>query len=198
MFRRFLFDQLYADGDFTAETVDPAEWPTFSGRLSIFSSASVSFYAASELAGPGGMRREIVRSTSHWYNSYERCDTILVQVGDNDAVLGGMLVARVLHFVSFFHNDVHYPCALVNWFLPEEERDPVTGMWVVRPEKENGRRTIGVVHLDSVWRACHLMPVFGEMSMPARFHFSDSLSAFKAFYLNHYIDFHARECIPSE
>lgn len=198
MLRAFLFDQLYAEGDFTSATVDPDEWPAFTSRLSIFTSASVSFYAPSELAGPGGMRREIVRSTSRWYNSYERRDTVIVQVGDEEDVLGGMLVARVLRFISFYHEGIRYPCALVNWFIPEEERDPVTGMWVVRPEKENGRRTIGIVHLDAVWRACHLMPVFGEMLMPPRFHFSDSLSAFKAFYLNHYIDFHARECIPSE
>lgn len=95
--------------------------------------------------------------------------------------MGGLLVARVLRFISFSYNDVRYPCAIVNWFMPDEERDPVTGMWVVRPEKVAGRRTIGIVHLDSVFRACHLMPVFGKTMIPPHFHFSNSLSAFKAF-----------------
>lgn len=197
MLRRFLFDQLYGELGLVSSEENRDEWPEFDGRLTIYPSASVLFCAPSDLAGPGGMRREVVRSVARWYNSYERRDTILVQVGDDNGVMGGLLVARVLRFFSFFHEDVRYPCALVNWFMPDEERDFVTGMWVVRPEKVAGRRTIGIIHLDSVFRACHLMPVFGNTMMPPHFQFSDSLSAFKAFYLNHYIDFHARECIPS-
>lgn len=200
MVSRFLFDQIFGDTlGYSSDQADPDDLPRFAGRFSVYKSASVLFYAPSELAGPSGMHREMIRSTSRWYNSYERRDTVLIQLGDEDVdPLGGMVVARVLRFISFVHDEIFYPCALVNWYLPEDnEPDEVSGMWVVKPEKENGRRTIGLVHLDSIVRACHLMPVFGETRIPTYFHFSNTLSAFKAFYLNHYIDFHAREYIPT-
>lgn len=95
MFSRFLFNQLYADADFTAETIDRDEWLDFTGHLSSFTSASICFYSPSEHAGPSSMRPEIVRNTSRWYNSYERRDTVIVQVGEDDDVLGDILVARV-------------------------------------------------------------------------------------------------------
>lgn len=198
MIRRFLYDQIYAGPDFDADDVDPDEWPEFQGRLSVHSSASVLFYSPSELSGPGGMHREYIRSTDRWYNARERRDTALVQVGTQpDDRLDGMFVCRVLRFISFVHDHVLYPCALVNWFIPDEEPDEVTGMWIVRPEKVGRRRSIGLIHLECFVRACHLLPVFGNTRIPHSFQHSDSLSAFKAFYLNQFIDYHSHECIPS-
>ncbi|KAI0026526.1 hypothetical protein K488DRAFT_66256, partial [Vararia minispora EC-137] len=75
--------------------------------------------------------------------------------------------------------------------------DPVTGMWKVRPEVvAQGRSSIrlrSVEHLDSVLRAAHLMPVFGYGSLPRGFDYRYTLDAFKEFYVNKYIDYHARE-----
>lgn len=139
-----------SDGDFTAEADDRDEWLDFTSRLCIFTSASIFFYAPNEHAGPGGMSPEIIRSTSRWYTSYERRDTVIVQVGEDDVVLGDFLVARVQLFLSFFHEGVRDPCALVKWFSPEDVRDPVTVMWIVRPEKVNGHRTVGIIHLVAV------------------------------------------------
>ncbi|KAI0061556.1 hypothetical protein BV25DRAFT_1949130 [Artomyces pyxidatus] len=155
------------------------------------------FYAPSEHAGTGGMHSEIIRSTSRWYKDFERRDTVLVQNGSDNDPLRGMLVGRVLRFISFVHDNIKYPCALVNWYMPvHDAEDPVFGMWEVKVEKDaNGKRTIGLVHLDCIVRACHLMPVFQNTTIPHSFHFSDSLSAFKAFYVNRYIDYHSHECI---
>lgn len=153
---------------------------------------------ASEITGPGGMHRELVRSVHRWYNQYERRDTVLVQNGaHDDERLNGMIICRVLRFISIIHDDVSYPCIIVNCFIPDDEPDDVTGMWIVRPERVRGRRTTSIFHLDCMVRSCHLMPVYGNTTIPYSFKFSDSLSAFKSFYLNHYIDFHSHEVIPS-
>ncbi|KAH9914409.1 uncharacterized protein B0H18DRAFT_887125, partial [Fomitopsis serialis] len=97
------------------------------------------FYTPSELCGPGGMHCEMIRSHLHWYGNYERWDTVLIQVGSDDDIMGGLLVGRVLAFISFSHNEITYPGALVEWFFPVgAEPDSVTGMWVVKPRLLDG------------------------------------------------------------
>ena len=109
-----------------------------------------------------------------------------------------MDVVRVSLFFSFEYDHIYYPCALVDWFK-KEGLDPVTGMWVVRPDiVQRGRRQPAqlersVLHLDSFLRAAHLIPVFGTDKVPRNFHFSFSLDVFKAYYVNKYIDHHANE-----
>ncbi|KAK7027907.1 hypothetical protein VNI00_015123 [Paramarasmius palmivorus] len=94
----------------------------------------------------------------------------------------GMAIGRVRLFFSFCYESTFYPCALMEWFtrsldVPDEE----TGLWVVEPEYEaGGKRTLDVIHLDSIARPVHLLPVYGYESLPEDFHFSDALDAFKA------------------
>ncbi|THH29603.1 hypothetical protein EUX98_g4593 [Antrodiella citrinella] len=153
LIHRFIYDQLYPDLD--ANNAFDDELPEFNGRISVHYAAFATFYAPSELCGPGGMHQEAIRSNPNWRNEYARYDTVLVQNGaeddsdsddDNDEPpqpMGGMLVARVLAFLAFSHEDVRYPCAMVEWFLPHgDEPDPATGMWLVRPEMHQGHRTI--------------------------------------------------------
>ncbi|ETW85029.1 hypothetical protein HETIRDRAFT_308646 [Heterobasidion irregulare TC 32-1] len=196
LMQHFLFEQLYGHGehDITADDISADDLPRFKGRLSIYHSATITFYCPTELAGIGGMRRETVRSTPRWYGKDERRDTVLVQVGPEDDLMRGMLVARVLRFVSFIHQGVRYPCAIVNWFVPKDnEPDRLTGMWIVKPEKLNGQRSIGIVHVDTIFRACQLIGVYGTTPIPLDFHFSYSLDTFKEFYVNSYVDYHAHE-----
>jgi len=82
----------------------------------------------------------------------------------------------------------------VNWFVPVENKpDDITGMWVVQLEREGGARTLDVIHLDSIARDIHLLPVYGSGFLPEDFHFTVSLDAFKTYYVNPYIDHHAHE-----
>ena len=104
----------------------------------------------------------------------------------------GLGIVRVLLFFSFDYSGTHYPCALVEWFK-KVGPDPVTGMWVVCPDIVRGKRALSVLHLDSFLRAAHLIPVFGTCKIPKDFHYSYSLDAFNAFYVNKYIDHHAFE-----
>ena len=197
MIRRFLFDQVYADEQMSSADVPINLCPIFDGRVAVYHSATATFYAPSELAGSGGMHREIIHSTPSWYHEYERRDTILIQNGLDKDVMGGMLVGWVIRFLSIVHDNLQYLFAYVEWFEPFADAcDPLTGLWVVRPEKEGRHRAVGLVHVDSIVRACHLIGVFGSARIPLDFHFADSLDAFKMFYVNQYADYHSHECLP--
>jgi hypothetical protein len=203
LLRRFLHDQIHDyDPDLPSLGLLEDQLPMFNSSINVHTSASAVFYAPSELAGAGGMHREIIRSTSSWYNSYERRDTVLYHSPqsseDTHGPLAGMMVGRVLRFISFTHNDVRYPCALIEDFeLVHDEVDSLTGMWVVRPRRHrDSRRCLSLIHIDLIFRACHLIGRYGNSFIPHSFHFSHSHIAFRHFYLNHYADYHAHECIP--
>lgn len=122
---------------------------------------------------------------------------MLINYGSDDEPMQGMVVGRVLRFMSVPHDGEDYPCALVEWMFPVgDKRDSVTGMWIVQPEKEDGRRAVGVIHLDCIVRSCHIIGVYGEMLLPKDFKFWESHRAFKAFYLNRYSDYHMHESGP--
>lgn len=198
MCRRFLWDQCYPDPDLAANDVPLDLLPEFDGNIAVHTSASATFYAPSELSGPGGMHREMIRSNTRWRGQYARFDTVLIiNSDDEDEPMYGLVVGHILNFLVFTHNNVHYLCALVEWFMVHGSTpDPVTGMWVVKPEHcdHHGLCPVGLVHIDCIVRACNLIPVFGKSHMPTDFHFSYTLDAFKAFYVNHYIDYHACKC----
>ena len=52
----------------------------------------------------------------------------------------------------------------MHWFSPSaEECDEDTGMWMVQPEVEDdGSPTISVLHLDCIFRATHLLPIYSD------------------------------------
>jgi len=117
---------------------------------------------------------------------------VFVVEDDKKPRMKGMNIVRILLFFSFELNDVYYPCALVDWFK-KVGLNPVTSMWVVHPDIVQGRQECSVLHLDSFLRAAHLIPVFGTHRLPHNFHWSYSLDAFHAYYVNKYIDHHAFE-----
>lgn len=142
------------------------------------------------------MHREHIRSNPAWYGGAARYDTVFVSLDESQPGMHGMLVARVLMFFSYYDSylDSTIPCALVNWFIPNtEEPDDITGMWVVHPEYEDNKRTIEVIHIDSIARGAHLLPVYGSGFLPEDFQFTVALDSFKSYYVNHYIDHHAHE-----
>ncbi|KAI1785118.1 hypothetical protein LXA43DRAFT_900463 [Ganoderma leucocontextum] len=193
----FLFQELYPHLD-RPDDPDDGAWPSISrrSRIGFHSSASAVFYAPSELAGPRGMHREIIRSTPSWYGKCPRYDTVLVVTNPDGWGMMRYRVARVRQFLSFIHLGINYPCALVEWFVTDANGpDTTTGMWIVRPEEVNGHSVTRVIPLSSIFRAFHLMPVFGHTFLPTDFHFSDTLDAFRAYYVNCYVDYHAHETI---
>ncbi|KII89352.1 hypothetical protein PLICRDRAFT_109924 [Plicaturopsis crispa FD-325 SS-3] len=197
LIRRFLYDQLNPDVEHPPEGVHLSSCPDFAGRVHVFHSAYATFYAPSDPSGVGGMRREVIRSTPSWRGKRARRDCVFAEKDRNIPGVQGLHVLRVLLLFSFTFNDVVYPCALVEWFsLVGDVPDEDTGLWVVKPDLDHrGKRDVSVVHLDSILRSAHLIPVFGNRPIPIDFHHTYSLDSFDSFYVNKWADHHAHEII---
>ena len=126
-----------------------------------------------------------------------RFDTVFVSTGDNNDVMQGLLVARVRLLFSYFdaYTREDIPCALVTWFIhPDDdpERDEITGMWKVCPERdEKGHHPVQVIHLDTILRGAHLLPCYGDGFLPEEITYNDALDAWDSYFVNHFIDYNA-------
>lgn len=200
--RRFLYYQTHPNSDRSSIDLELWECPPIPDyqQAAVFHSACATFYSPSDISGLGGMRSEHIRSCPRWRGKEERRDCAFAQKDSSIRGLQGLFVVRIRFFFSFRvdgRRGVVYPCALVEWFKRVgDERDPVTGMWVVEPELDNdGAREVSVIHVDSLVRSAHLLAVFGDEFLPTDFHFSYTLDAFRAFYVNQFADHHANELI---
>ena len=173
------------DGD-TLELISP---------ISVFHSAVSSFYPPSDPSGLRGMRRERIRSTPSWRSSGPRRDCVFVMEDGDKKGFRGMSAVRVKSFFSFTYEGDEYPCALVEWFKKVgRSPDKETGMWVVKTEEDHhGAQFTSVVHLDTILRGAHLIPVFGKGFLPPNLRHNWSLDSFKAFFVNKYADHRANE-----
>lgn len=107
-----------------------------------------------------------------------------------------MEVARIIRFFSFAYLGTTYPCALVHWFSRiSEEPDEDTGMWMVTPDFDGttGSPVLAVIHIDCIFRAAHLIPIFGNSFVSDEITHVNVLDSFKGFYVNRFIDHHAFE-----
>lgn len=139
------------------------------------------------------MYRETIRSTPCWRGEHERRDTVFIGLDDDIPGMAGMAVGRVFLFFSFTYENIEYPCALIQWFMPDNGPDEDTGMWIVRPEQIGRHPSLSVIHLDCIPRAANLIGVYGSSILPEDFLFSYTLDTFKAFFVNPYADHHMHE-----
>jgi len=107
----------------------------------------------------------------------------------------GLEVACVIAFFSFSLRAVRYPCAVIRWFdKVGDDADEDTGMWVVRPGySANHAPAHAVIHIDSIYRAAHLIPMYGTQFVPWELKFYQSYDSFRAYYVNKFVDHHAFE-----
>ena len=192
LIRRFLYDQQYPDCPLTSTNVSLHACPPFASVISVFASAAATFYAPSDPSGICSTRREHIRATPSWRQGPARYDCAFVNAEPELDGIHGLGIVRILLFFSFVFDGKTYPCALVRWFSHiAEERDEDTGMWMVEPEVEdNGSPSISVIHIDCIFRAAHLLPVYSDDPIGS-ISPHDSLDIFSAFYVNKYIDHHA-------
>jgi hypothetical protein len=80
----------------------------------------------------------------------------------------GLHAAYVLAFMSLKVSGVIYPCALVTWFSAVGDEPCLDiGMWMMVPDLDaDGKCEISVIHLNSILRAAHLIPVYGDHPVP--------------------------------
>jgi len=147
------------------------------------------------------MFHETIRATPSW-NRGEICgpryDCVFVSNGENsESKLSGLLIARVFLFFSFKFDGGHHQCALVHWFsVFGDQPDPDNGMWVVTPDYFGpGVPKMSVIHIDSIFRAAHLLPIFDTVPLPRMLNYTSTLDLFNGFYVNNYIDYHAYETV---
>ena len=194
--RKFLYHQLHPE--VPEDELDlPLEFhPDLEACIYVYHSAVATFHAPSDPSGIGGMRREIIRATSSWRKGPSRYDTIFIKKRMPDGKLPGMRglhVGRVFLFFSLVFSNAIHSCALIqNFDLVDTEPDEDTGMWITKPEvNDEGHRPCEIVHLESIYHSAHLFGVYGKEFVPKDLWASDSLDAYRAFWVGKYIDYHA-------
>ncbi|KAJ7240897.1 hypothetical protein C8J57DRAFT_1561882 [Mycena rebaudengoi] len=195
MIRRFIYSQQNPDLQTPLEEVPIDQCPSYRGNVKVFPSAVATFYAPSDQSGIGGMYRERIRAVRAWRGGAPRYDCVFVEQDAEQHGFRGLHAARVLAFMSLEKSGVHYPCALVTWFSAiGDEPCPDVGMWMVEPDLDaNSEREMSIIHLDTILRAAHLIPVYGDDPVPRHFKYYRSLDLFAAFYINKYADHHSHE-----
>ncbi|TBU37387.1 hypothetical protein BD309DRAFT_876562, partial [Dichomitus squalens] len=78
------------------------------------------------------------------------------------------------------------PLAYVEWFMPFQVVDPVTGMNVVAPSTRSHRRYATVLLVMDIVRSCHLIPSWGRY-MNCRTVSSSALDTHNKFFVNPYL-----------
>ena len=93
-------------------------------------------------------------------------------------------------------NEELHQCALVHWYsIFGDQPDPDNGMWVVTPDYFGNAPCVSVIHIDSIFRAAHLLPIFDTTPLPRTLNYTTTLDSFQGFYVNKYIDYHAYETV---
>ncbi|GBE78450.1 hypothetical protein SCP_0113390 [Sparassis crispa] len=198
--RRFLYNELHPHSDLHGSRISLDSCPPFNEKIFVHYSAAATFYAPSDPSGIGGMRRKHIRATPSWRKKEPRFDCVFVNMdpAKNRLHVHKPLVARILLFFSFSYHAKRYLCALVRWFEPVgDQPDEDTGMWMVRPALREGEPSMAVIRLDRIYRAAHLIPVFGRKPIPEGLQAYHSLDAFQTFYINKFADHHAFELLSS-
>ncbi|KAI6096588.1 hypothetical protein F5141DRAFT_1220658 [Pisolithus sp. B1] len=172
---------------------DLPEWPTYGNKITVVNAAAALFYAPSDISGIGGMWREYIRSCHSWQNGAPRYDCAFVNTDSGLKGMYGLDIVRILAFFSFVSQSKRYPCAVVQWFdRVGDKPDTDTGMWIVRPAFTAQRRpSIGIIHVDTLYRAAHLIPLYATRPVSRNLKPHHSYDSFTAFYINKFIDHHA-------
>ena len=179
--------------------------PPFYEKITVHTSVITSFFAPSDLSGISGMKHEHIHTINRWRNGPSCFDTLFVNAApddmDDDSYAHGIQGLEVAHthlVFSFTLDGVKYPCTLVHWFSQTTDMlSDITGMYVVEPHYlPNGRPFTAVIHLDTVFRAVHFLPVFSNHPLLLKHQqHEQTLVPFSQFYINKYIDHHAFEVI---
>jgi len=103
--------------------------------------------------------------------------------------MSGYVVARVLLFFSFTYADKKFPAALVWWYTLSDDsgcRDEATGMWLVECEYRNSSSRephLAVVHVETIFRAVHLLPFFAHEPVIQGVTHDNSLDSYTMYYV---------------
>ncbi|KAF8332479.1 hypothetical protein F5887DRAFT_1063884 [Amanita rubescens] len=156
-------------------------------------------YALRNSNGTGGLAiHQRIYCTPSWRKGPPRYDCVFVNNNSDLPGFKGLWVGQVLLLFSIKaprgSRVPDTPCALVQWFTVVDEHPcDITGMWMVKPEVDSRtkQRSMDVIHLGSIVRPAHLIPIYGEEHVPHDLHTADALNSFRGFYVNKFSDYHA-------
>lgn len=81
------------------------ECPAITGKVYLFNSAWVVYYAPSDLCGMGGIHSEHIWAVKSWYHGAPWYDCVYIGKSD-DLGFMGLHVAHVFVFFSFKHDGI--------------------------------------------------------------------------------------------
>ncbi len=139
------------------------------------------------------MRREQIQAVSTtWCDGPCQDDCIFVVTNELLKGMCGLNIARIWLFLSISYCGTTYPCALVHSYsYVGDEPDKKTGMWIMQPDYHNDETPFeGIIHIDCIMWAAHLIGVYGPTPIPWHWTLHDSLDSFGSYYVNKYIDHH--------
>ncbi|KAG2074568.1 hypothetical protein BDR04DRAFT_1007681 [Suillus decipiens] len=90
--------------------------PHFNGKIQVFNSAVLMFFAPSNLSGIGRMKCKYICVSPRWRTRHAHRDCVLVITDPNAHRMCSIDITQVLTFFSFQLRDVYYPCTVVHWF----------------------------------------------------------------------------------
>ncbi|KAG1798348.1 uncharacterized protein BJ212DRAFT_1288949, partial [Suillus subaureus] len=107
----------------------------------------------------------------------------------------GLKVTRVRTFFSFKYSSENFPCTIMCWLdVIGDSPDEDTGMWMVCPVYSANHAPLhSIIHVDMIYRAAHLVPIYGRHFLPPNINLYVSYDAFWAYYINKFVDHHAFE-----
>ncbi|KAF7368420.1 hypothetical protein MVEN_00164700 [Mycena venus] len=195
LLRRFLYAQTHLDLDVGLTDIPLDDCPDLPRRIMTYPSATATFYAPSDQSGLGGQLHERIRAVHKWRGGATQYDCVFVEENTDLPGFCGLLAACVLAFMSLRHEGVDYPCAAVTWFsVVGDAPCPDVGMWMAEPDVDHrGRRIVDIIHIDSILRGAHLIPIYGDKPLPRGFKHTASLDSFRAYYVNKYADHHSHK-----
>lgn len=66
------------------------------------------------------------------------------------------------------------------------------GLWIVKKDFNHDRSPVlAIVHVDTICRAAHLIPVYPSQFIRRSLTMHDTLDVFQDFYVNKFADYHA-------
>ncbi|KAI6141188.1 hypothetical protein BKA82DRAFT_3986324, partial [Pisolithus tinctorius] len=105
----------------------------------------------------------------------------------------GLDIMHILGFFSFISQSKRYPCTVVQWFdHVRDDPDLDTGMWIIHLAlTANCHLAITVIHVDTIYRVAHLVPLYSTHPIPRTIKLHHSYDVFTTFYMNRFINHHA-------
>ena len=138
-------------------------------------------------------------SMNTWHHGNDCFDCMFLNSDPLQLGMHGLDVAQARLFFLFTFERVKYSCTYIHWFSKiGDAADKCTGMWAIEWDIfDDGSYNSTIVHLDSVVRLAHLLPIHWDTPALSKhkLDYTQSLDVFSTFYVNKYADHHASKTV---